>query len=91
MNRLSAVLCLRYANTVPNHRSRIAFVKVCSGTFERNKPYYHTRLGKTFRISSVAFMAAKEVIDEAYAGDIVGIPDTGNFIIETLTEGETSF
>jgi peptide chain release factor 3 len=80
-----------HANIDPNHRSRIAFVKVCSGKFERNKPYTHTRLGKTFRISSpTAFMAAKkEVIDEAYPGDIVGVPDTGNFVIgDTLTEGE---
>jgi peptide chain release factor 3 len=80
-----------HANIDPNHRSRIAFVKVCSGRFERNKPYTHTRLGKTFRISSpTAFMAAKkEIIDEAYPGDIVGVPDTGNFIIgDTLTDGE---
>ncbi|HNW51196.1 MAG TPA: peptide chain release factor 3 [Prolixibacteraceae bacterium] len=80
-----------HANIDPNHRSRIAFVKVCSGKFERNKPYFHTRLGKSFRISSpTAFMAAKkEVIDEAYPGDIVGVPDTGNFIIgDTLSEGE---
>ncbi|MBN1925943.1 MAG: peptide chain release factor 3 [Prolixibacteraceae bacterium] len=80
-----------HANIDPNHRSRIAFVKICSGKFERNKPYTHTRLNKTFKISSpTAFMAAKkEVIDEAYPGDIVGIPDNGNFIIgDTLTEGE---
>jgi peptide chain release factor 3 len=80
-----------HANIDPNHRSRIAFVKVCSGRFERNKMYTHMRLNKTFRVSApTAFMAAKkEVIDEAYPGDIVGIPDTGNFIIgDTLTEGE---
>ena len=80
-----------HANIDPNHRSRIAFVKVCSGRFERNKAYTHTRLGKTFRISSpTAFMAAKkETIDEAYPGDIIGVPDTGNFIIgDTLSEGE---
>jgi peptide chain release factor 3 len=80
-----------HANIDPNHRSRIAFLKICSGTFERNKVYKHARSGKTFRISSpTAFMASKrEVIDEAYPGDIVGLPDTGNFIIgDTLTEGE---
>ena len=80
-----------HANIDPNHRSRIAFLKICSGTFERNKVYKHTRSGKTFRISSpTAFMASKrEVIDEAFPGDIVGVPDTGNFIIgDTLTEGE---
>ena len=80
-----------HANIDPNHRSRIAFLKVCSGKFERNKMYTHTRTGKTFRVSSpTAFMASKkEVIDEAYPGDIVGVPDTGNFVIgDTVTEGE---
>ena len=80
-----------HANIDPNHRSRIAFVKICSGKFERNKNYRHIRLGKVFKYSSpTAFMAdKKEVIDEAFPGDIVGIPDTGNFVIgDTLTEGE---
>ncbi|WP_233377574.1 peptide chain release factor 3 [Maribellus sp. CM-23] len=80
-----------HANIDPNHRSRIAFVKICSGRFERNKVYKNIRLGKTFRISSpTAFMASqKEVIDEAFPGDIIGVPDTGNLIIgDTLTEGE---
>jgi len=80
-----------HANIDPNHRSRIAFVKICSGTFQRNTNYKHMRLGKNFKISSpTAFMASKkEVIEEAFPGDIVGIPDTGNFIIgDTLTEGE---
>ena len=80
-----------HANIDPNHRSRIAFVKVCSGKFERNNIYTHVRTGKTFRISSpTAFMASqKEVIEEAYPGDIVGVPDNGTFIIgDTLTEGE---
>ena len=80
-----------HANIDPNHRSRIAFVKICSGKFERNNAYKHVRSGKSIRISSpTAFMAAqKEVIDEAYPGDIIGVPDTGNFIIgDTLTSGE---
>ena len=80
-----------HANIDPNHRSRIAFVKVCSGRFERNKVYTHVRQGKTIRISSpTAFMASqKETIEEAFPGDIIGVPDTGNFIIgDTLTEGE---
>jgi len=80
-----------HANIDPNHRSRIAFVKVCSGHFERNNSYLNVRLGKTFRISSpTAFMAdQKEIIEEAFPGDIIGVPDTGNFIIgDTLTEGE---
>ena len=80
-----------HANIDPNHRSRIAFVKICSGKFERNKVYKHIRSGKQVRISSpTAFMASqKEIIEEAYPGDIVGLPDNGNFVIgDTLTEGE---
>lgn len=79
------------ANIDPNHRSCIAFCKVCSGKFVRNTPYLHVRLGKTMRFSSPAqFMAQrKSTIDEAYAGDIVGLPDNGVFKIgDTLTEGE---
>lgn len=80
-----------HANMDPNHRSCIAFVKVCSGRFERNAPYKHIRTGKTMRFAApTAFMAQKKsVVDEAFPGDIVGIPDTGNFKIgDTLTEGE---
>lgn len=81
-----------HANMDPNHRSCIAFVKVCSGKFERNKYYSHMRLGKELRFSSpTAFMAQKkEIVEDAYAGDIIGLPDTGNFQIgDTLTEGES--
>lgn len=80
-----------HANMDPNHRSCIAFVKICSGKFERNVNYKHIRFGKLMRFSSpTAFMAQKkETVDEAYAGDIVGLPDTGNFKIgDTLTSGE---
>lgn len=80
-----------HANMDPNHRSCIAFVKVCSGRFERNANYKHIRSGKMMRFASpTAFMAQKKsIVDEAYPGDIVGIPDTGNFKIgDTLTEGE---
>ncbi|MBR1712394.1 MAG: peptide chain release factor 3 [Alloprevotella sp.] len=80
------------ANIDPNHRSCIAFCKVCSGKFVRNTPYLHVRQGKTLRFSSpTQFMAQrKETIDEAWAGDIVGLPDTGGLfkIGDTLTEGE---
>lgn len=80
-----------HANMDPNHRSRIAFVKVCSGKFERNVNYKHVRFDRQMRFSSpTAFMAQrKEIMDEAYAGDIVGLPDTGNFKIgDTLSSGE---
>lgn len=79
------------ANIDPNHRSCVAFCKICSGKFVRNAPYRHIRLGKDMRFSSpTQFMAQrKSTIDEAYPGDIIGLPDTGNFKIgDTLTEGE---
>ena len=79
------------ANIDPNHRSCIAFCKVCSGRFVRNQPYLHVRQDKTLRFSSpTQFMAQrKETIEEAYPGDIVGLPDNGIFKIgDTLTEGE---
>ena len=77
------------ANIDPNHRSCIAFCKICSGKFVRNQPYYHVRLDKNVRFSSpTQFMAQrKSTIDEAYPGDIVGLPDNGIFKIgDTLTE-----
>lgn len=80
-----------HANMDPNHRSCIAFVKICSGRFERNVNYKHVRLNRDMRFSSpTAFMAQKkETVDEAFAGDIIGLPDTGNFKIgDTLTSGE---
>ncbi|MDE6159101.1 MAG: peptide chain release factor 3 [Bacteroidaceae bacterium] len=79
------------ANIDPNHRSCTAFCKVCSGKFVRNAPYLHVRNGKQVRFSSpTQFMAQrKETIDEAWPGDIVGLPDNGIFKIgDTLTEGE---
>jgi len=80
-----------HANMDPNHRNRIAFLKICSGKFERNKNYKHIRLGKMLKFSSpTAFMAQKKsIVDEAWPGDVVGLPDSGNFKIgDTLTEGE---
>ncbi len=80
-----------HANMDPNHRSCIAFVKICSGKFERNANYKHIRSGKMMKFAApTAFMAQKkDIVDEAYPGDIVGIPDTGNFKIgDTLTAGE---
>ena len=79
------------ANIDPNHRSCIAFCKICSGKFSRNTPYYHVRHDKTMRFSSpTQFMAQrKTTVDEAWAGDIIGLPDNGTFKIgDTLTEGE---
>jgi peptide chain release factor 3 len=80
-----------HANIDPNHRDRIAFVRVCSGKFERNKNYLHVRSKKQLKFSAtLSFLAdKKEIVEEAYPGDIVGLHDTGKFVIgDTLTEGE---
>lgn len=80
-----------HANMDPKHRDRLAFVKIVSGTFERNRPYLHVRQQKSFKFSSpnAFFAEKKEVVDVSFAGDIVGLHDTGNFKIgDTLTEGE---
>ncbi|UAB86226.1 peptide chain release factor 3 [Zunongwangia sp. SCSIO 43204] len=81
-----------HANMDPKHRDRLAFVKIVSGKFERNKNYLHVRHGKNLKFSSpnAFFAEKKEIVDTSYAGDIVGLHDTGNFKIgDTLTEGET--
>ncbi|RIA10383.1 peptide chain release factor 3 (bRF-3) [Flavobacteriaceae bacterium MAR_2010_72] len=80
-----------HANMDPNHRDRLAFIKIVSGKFERNKPYLHVRHGKKLKFSSpnAFFAEKKEIVDVSYPGDIVGLHDTGNFKIgDTLTEGE---
>ncbi len=80
-----------HANMDPNHRNRLAFIKIVSGTFKRNAPYLHVRLNKKMKFSSpnAFFAEKKEIVDESFPGDIVGIQDTGNFKIgDTLTEGE---
>ncbi len=71
------------ANMDKRHRDRIAFIRICSGKFERGMKVNHARLDRELRLSySSQFIAAdKETVDVAYAGDIVGIGDTGNFAI----------
>ncbi len=80
-----------HANMDPKHRDRLAFIKIVSGTFERNTPYLHVRQGKKLKFSSpnAFFAEKKEIVDISYPGDIVGLHDTGNFKIgDTLTSGE---
>lgn len=80
-----------HANLDPRHRDRIAFLRVCSGRFTRNTYYKHTRLEKDVRFSNpYSFLAReKDIIEEAYPGDVVGLFDTGTFKIgDTLTQGE---
>ncbi|MCH2234741.1 MAG: peptide chain release factor 3 [Crocinitomicaceae bacterium] len=82
-----------HANLDPKHRDRIAFLRIVSGKFERNKFYEHSRLDKKIKFPNpTSFMAQdKSVIDEAFPGDVVGLYDSGNFKIgDSLTEG-TSF
>jgi peptide chain release factor 3 len=90
-DKLSGFVFKIHANLDPKHRDRIAFIRVCSGRFERNKYYHHVRLDKEIRFSNTySFLArSKDVIEEAFPGDVVGLFDTGNFKIgDTLTEGE---
>lgn len=90
-NKFSGFVFKIHANMDPKHRDRLAFIKIVSGTFERNKPYLHVRHNKNLKFSSpnAFFAEKKEIVDISYAGDIVGLHDTGNFKIgDTLTEGE---
>ena len=80
-----------HANIDPRHRDRVAFLRICSGKFSRNTFYHHVRLDKNVRFSNPYTFLAREknVVDDAYPGDVVGLFDTGNFKIgDTLTEGE---
>ena len=80
-----------HANIDPRHRDRIAFLRICSGKFERNTNYLHVRQGKKMRFANpTSFMASKkEIVEAAFPGDVVGLYDSGNFKIgDTLTEGE---
>ena len=90
-DKLTGFVFKIHANMDPKHRDRLAFVKIVSGTFERNKPYLHVRHNKKLKFSSpnAFFAEKKEIVDTSYPGDIVGLHDTGNFKIgDTLTEGE---
>lgn len=80
-----------HANLDPRHRDRIAFLRVCSGVFERSRGFFHVRHRKEMRFTNpYSFMAErKEMIDVAYPGDVVGLFDKGDLKIgDTLTEGE---
>ena len=79
------------ANMDPAHRDRIAFLRVCSGHFERGMKIKHLRLNREIKVASVVtFMASsREQIEEAYAGDIIGLPNHGNMQIgDSFSEGE---
>ena len=76
------------ANMNRAHRDRLAFLRICSGQFRREQEYYHVQSGKKLRLSQPQQMMAaeREIIDEAYAGDIIGVFDPGLFSIgDTVT------
>ena len=90
-NKFTGFVFKIHANLDPKHRDRIAFLRVCSGEFKRNKFYKQVRIDKDVRFSNpYNFLAqSKNVIESAYPGDVIGLYDTGNFKIgDTLTEGE---
>ena len=90
-NKMTGFVFKIHANMDPKHRDRLAFIKIVSGTFKRNAPYLHVRNGKKVKFSSpnAFFAEKKEIVDESFPGDIVGIHDTGSFKIgDTLSEGE---
>lgn len=79
------------ANMDANHRDRIAFLRVCSGHFQRGMKVKHLRINREIRVSNVVtFMASsREQVEEAYAGDIIGLPNHGNMQIgDSFSEGE---
>jgi peptide chain release factor 3 len=80
------------ANMDPRHRDRIAFLRICSGRYERGMKMLHVRQGKTIRIAdAVTFLAGdRENVEEAVAGDIIGLHNHGTIQIgDTFTEGES--
>lgn len=89
--QMTGVVFKIQANMDPNHRDRIAFMRVCSGRLTRGMRVKLTRTGKTMALQAPQFFFAQDrsVVDEAYAGDVVGIPNHGTLRIgDTLTEGE---
>ncbi|WP_257011140.1 EF-Tu/IF-2/RF-3 family GTPase, partial [Burkholderia mallei] len=75
----------------PKHRDRIAFMRVCSGKYERGMKMNHVRIGKEVRVSdALTFLAGdREALEEAYAGDIIGLHNHGTIQIgDSFTSGE---
>ncbi|GBQ30943.1 peptide chain release factor 3 [Gluconacetobacter sacchari] len=88
---LTALVFKIQANMDPNHRDRMAFARICSGRLERGMRLKHTRTGKQFALHTPQFFFARDrqLAEEAFAGDVVGIPNHGTLRIgDTLTEGE---
>ena len=90
--RFSGVVFKVQANMDPQHRDRVAFVRVCSGRFERGMPLVNARTKRSLRPHNVVTFLSqrRDLVDEAYPGDVIGIPNHGTLSLgDTLTEGET--
>ena len=90
-NSMTAFVFKIQANMDPNHRDRIAFARLCSGKLRRGMKAKLTRTAKPMTLSTPQFFFAQDraLVEEAYAGDVVGIPNHGTLRIgDTLTEGE---
>ncbi len=90
-NKVSGFVFKIQANMDPKHRDRIAFMRICSGHFKRGMTLYQVRTGKGIKVPTpVMFLAQeRELAEDAFAGDIIGIPNHGQLRIgDTLTEGE---
>ena len=90
-SKMSGFVFKIQANMDPKLRDRIAFVRLCSGRYHRGMKLHHVRSGKKLKIQNAQLFLAssREIADEAWAGDIIGIPNHGNLRIgDTLTEGE---
>ena len=87
-DEFSAFIFKIQANMNKAHRDRLAFMRICSGRFERDTEYFHVQSGRKMRLSQPQTMMAaeREIVDEAYAGDIIGVFDPGIFSIgDTIT------
>lgn len=90
-DNLTGVIFKIQANMDPKHRDRYAFLRICSGVYEPGMTVYHARSQRTFKINNaLRFMAQdRESVEQAVAGDIIGLYDRGTLIIgDTITEGE---
>src|SRR5690606_25067562 len=89
---VTAVVFKVQANMDPQHRDRVAFVRICSGRFTRGMPLHNTRTRRTLRPQNVVTFLSqrRDIVDEAWPGDIIGIPNHGTLRLgDSLTEGES--
>ena len=92
-NSFSGFVFKIQANMDPRHRDSVAFLRICSGRFERNAQVKHPRTGKPLKLSRTYtfFADSREVVDEAYAGDIIGLPGNRAFQIGDTISSQGNF